>query len=114
LYTSELTWRELSSYVAGLSPQAATRTALNDGVPEPTGEQILLADVFDAVAINDWHFSAANTAENKPTPKKPAPYPRWWLKQRQDKNTPQRLAKLAAARQRRQERQKAITDGRIA
>lgn len=111
----DLTYRELASLVSGLSPQAATRTALRDGLPEPTGQEVLLADVFDAVTIFDWHFSSANAEPKKPKPKKPKPYPRWWVTQsRAKKNSPERVAKLEDARRRKREREQAIAEGRIA
>lgn len=114
LFAGDLTWRELSSYVRGLSPTSATRTALNEGVLEPTGEQVILADLFDAVALNDWHFALANTDEKKAKPKRPKPYPRWWAPQAGRKDSPQRLAKLEDARRRKRERERAIAEGRIA
>jgi hypothetical protein len=114
LYTGSLTWRELASYVLGLSPTSATRTALNGGTTEPTGEQVLLADLFDAVVTLDWHFALANADEKKATPKKPKAYPRWWLAQPSRKSSTERLAKLDDARRRKQERQQAIAEGRIA
>ncbi|MEV7364243.1 hypothetical protein ACWENS_10740 [Streptomyces sp. NPDC004532] len=114
LFTGELTWRELSNLVRGLPPGSATRTALNDGALEPTPEAALLADLFDAVTILDWHFVSANADDKKPKPKKPKPYPRWWVKQARPKNSPQRLAKLEDARRRKREREQAIAEGRIA
>ncbi|MFJ9740810.1 hypothetical protein [Streptomyces sp. NPDC101166] len=98
----------------GLSPDSATRTALNDGIPEPTGEQILLADLFDAVSTLDWHFALANSDEKKAKPKKPKPYPRWWAKPAGRAASPSRLAKLEDARRRKRERERAIAEGRIA
>ena len=100
--------------MSGLSPTSPTRTAVNDGVPEPTGEQLLLADLFDAVTLHDWHFAVANTEEKKPKPKKPKPYPRWWLRQSRPKHSPQRVAKLEDARRRKRQREQAIAEGRIA
>jgi hypothetical protein len=114
LYAGDLTWRELSSYVRGLSPESATRTAVNGGIPEPTGEQIMLADLFDAVSTLDWHFALANTDEKQRKPKQPKPYPRWWAKQNSRSSSPERLAKLEDARRRKREREKAIAEGRIA
>lgn len=114
LFTGGLTWRELASYVRGLSPASATRTALNDGVPEPTGEQILLADLFDAVSIHDWHFAMANSDEKKPKPRQPKPYARWWVTQPRGAKSAERLAKLEDARRRKRDREKAIAEGRIA
>ena len=114
LYTGRLTWRELASLVQGLSPAAATRTALNGGIPEPTGEQVILADLFDAVTTHDWHFAVANSDEKKPKPKRPQSYPRWWMTQPSRKKSPERLAKLEDARRRKRERERAIAEGRIA
>jgi hypothetical protein len=114
LYTGTLTWRELASYVLGLSPTSATRTALNGGTVEPTGEQIILADLFDAVTTHDWHFAQANADDKKAKPKKPKPYPRWWITQPSRKNSPERLAKLDDARRRKRAREQAIAEGRIA
>lgn len=113
LFTGELTWRELSNLVRGLSPGAATRTALNDGIPDATGEQVILADLFDALSIHDWHFSSANSDPKKAQPKRPRKYPRWW-EQKKPRHSPQRVAKIADARRRKQEREKAIAEGRIA
>lgn len=113
LYTGNLTWRELSNLVRGLSPGSATRTALNDGVLEPTGEQVILADLFDAVTIQDWHFALANSDEKKAKPKKPKPYPRWWI-QHKPRHSEQRVAKIEDARRRKRAREKAIAEGCIA
>ncbi|MEU6768505.1 hypothetical protein ABZ916_39105 [Streptomyces sp. NPDC046853] len=99
--------------MSGLPSGCATRTALRDGVPEATGEQIILADIFDAVSIHDWHFSSANSDPKKPKPKKPKKYPRWW-EQKKPRHSPQRVAKLEDARRRKREREKAIAEGRIA
>lgn len=113
LVTGNLTYRELSSLVGGLSPGSATRLALRDGVLEATGEQIILADLFDAVSILDWHFSTANTDDKKPKPKRPKKYPRWW-EQQKPRHSPQRVAKLEDARRRKRAREQAIAEGRIA
>lgn len=114
LTNGDLTYRELSSYVQGLPPGSATRTALNEGTPEPTGEQVMLADLFDAVALLDWHFVLANAEEKKAKPKRPKPYPRWWQQQPKRRKSPQRIAKLEDARRRKREREQAIAEGRIA
>jgi hypothetical protein len=100
--------------VQGLSPESATSAAVNGGIPEPSGEQILLADLFDAVSTLDWHFALANSDDKKAKPKKPKPYPRWWVKQTGRSSSPERLAKLEDARRRKREREKAIAEGRIA
>ncbi|MFE3326900.1 hypothetical protein [Streptomyces sp. NPDC059176] len=115
LFTGDMTWRELLSYVDGLPPQSRTRTALNEGRVEPTQEARVLADLFDAVSIHDWHFCAANTDEKKPQPKRPSPYPRWWIPQRptSPRGSEQRAAKFEDARRRRQARQQAIASGHI-
>lgn len=109
----QLTYRELANLVRGLSPGSATRLALNDGTPDASGEQVLLADLFDAVSVLDWHFSLANSDPKKPEPKKPQPYPRWWVKQNSERSE-RRVAKLEDARRRKREREKAIAEGRIA
>ncbi|MEW2578340.1 hypothetical protein [Streptomyces syringium] len=114
LYTGELTWRELSSLVRGLSPQSATRTALNHGRPEPTGEQVLLADLFDITQHLDWHVQAANVAKRSDLPKKPKPYPRWWDTTPRRTNSSQRVARIEDARRRAAARRQAISEGRIA
>ncbi|MGE9696661.1 hypothetical protein ACQKFA_23260 [Streptomyces sp. CH6] len=115
LYTGGLTWRELISYVRGLSPQAATRTALNAGIPEPSGEQIVLADLIDTVNALDWHFRQVNTAEKAPKAKPAKPYPRWWEpKPDTARRTAQRVARLEDARRRKRAREQAIAEGRIA
>lgn len=115
LYTGGLTWRELISYVRGLSPQAATRTALNGGIPEPSGEQIVLADLIDTVNALDWHFRQVNTAEKAPKAKPAKPYPRWWEpKPDTARRTAERVARLEDARRRKRAREQAIAEGRIA
>lgn len=116
LYTGGLTWRELSNLVRGLSPTSATRTALNGGIVEPSHEEVLLADLFDALTILDYHFCSANTDEKKVRLiKMPKPYRRRWLGQADDSgNSEKRAAKLEDARRRRKERQRAIDSGLIA
>lgn len=121
LYASEcgacgqgrLTWRELASYISALSPQAATRTALNGGHVEPTQEALILADVFDALSASDYHFVSANADPKKPPPKPPKPYPRWWMRTSSPDTSERRVAKLDDARRRKRERQEAIAQGLI-
>jgi hypothetical protein len=101
--------------VRGLSPTSATRTAISGGVVEPSHEEVALADVFDALTTLDYHFVSANTDEKKAGQvKPPKPYPRRWLQQAEDGKTEKRTAKLEDARRRRQEREQAIAEGRIA
>lgn len=115
LYTGEMTWRELASYVQGLPPDSRVRTALNDGRPEPTGEQLLLADVFDMLQRVNWTLQAVNSDPKKQPPKPPKPYPRWWLAAASTKaKGGDRLARLEAGRTRRRERAEAIAAGLIA
>lgn len=113
LFTGDLSWRELSSYIWGLSPRSATRTAIS-GFVEPSNETVLMADVFDAISVLDYHLVVANTDENKAKAVKlPKPYPRWWLKQAKQDSGEARVAKLEDARRRRRERQQAIDHGLI-
>lgn len=109
-----LTWRELASLVRGLPPGSATRTAMNDGVPEPTGEQVILADIADLVQWLDWHTVAAQATKSSELPKKPKPYPRYWNRKPSRRDSPQRVARIEDARQRAAERRRAIAEGRIA
>lgn len=98
-----------------MSPTSATRTALNDGVVEPSHEEVLLADVFDAVTTLDHHFCSANSDEKKARLiKPPKPYPRRWLQKADDGKSEKRATKLEDARRRRRERQHAIDTGLIA
>lgn len=114
LYTGQLTWRELLSYVDGLPPGSRVRTALNGGRPEPTAEAVLLADIFDMLQNVDWHIVASNVDKKTNLPKTPKPYPRWWMKAPRSKTDGgERVARLEAARARRRERAQAIADGRI-
>ncbi|WP_050515046.1 hypothetical protein [Streptomyces rimosus] len=108
-----LTWRELSTYIQRLPPDSATRTALNDGVPEPSSETLVLADLFDMLAVMDWHQAQANSDPKKRKPKAPKPYPRWWEK-KTPRHSPERVARIEDARRRKRERERAITEGRIA
>ncbi|WP_411102439.1 hypothetical protein [Streptomyces sp. cmx-4-9] len=115
LFTGDLTWRELASYVDGLPPGSRVRTALNDGRAEPTAEAVLLADVFDMLQNVDWHIVASNIDKKSNLPKIPRPYPRWWMKPARSKTDgSERVARLEAARERRRERAEAIAEGRIA
>ncbi|MCX4801789.1 hypothetical protein OG594_09010 [Streptomyces sp. NBC_01214] len=110
-----MTWRELASYVQGLPPDSRVRTALNGGRPEPTGEQLLLADVFDMLQRVNWTLQAVNSDPKKQLPKSPKPYPRWWLASATGKaKGGDRLARLEAGRTRRRERAEAIAAGLIA
>lgn len=72
-----------------------------------------MADLFDLVAMHDWHFISANADEKKAKPKAPKKYPRWWLPPRGAKSA-ERVAKIEAARRRKHAREKAIAEGRIA
>lgn len=109
-----MTWRELSSYVQGLPPHARVRTALREGREEPTGEQVLLADVFDMLQRVNWTLQAVNASKDK-APKPPKPYPRWWLAsgpgRAPDK---QRLERLERARERARDRKRQMQLGAIA
>lgn len=114
LYTGDLTWRELVSLVQGLPAHTLTRTALNDGKPEPTAETILLADVFDMLQHVDWHVQAQNAEKKSQLPKKPKPYPRWWDTGRGRKqHSPQRQARIKDAQRRAAERRRLIAEGVI-
>lgn len=97
-----MTWRELSSYVHGLPPHARVRTALREGREEPTGEQVLLADVFDMLQRVNWTLQAVNAAKESQQPKAPKPYPRWWLRGKGEasKDAGARLARMEDARER--------------
>lgn len=88
---------------------------MNAGRVEPTQEAVILADLFDAITIQDWHFVTANADDKKAKPKPPKPYPRWWQLDgtRETKRSEQRVAKLDDARRRKRERQQAIAEGRI-
>lgn len=99
----------------GLSPTCATRTALNEGFVEPSHEEVVLADVFDALTNLDYHFVSANTDEKKARQvKPPKPYPRRWLAQATEDKSTRRAAKVQDARRRRRERRQAIEAGLIA
>lgn len=99
----------------GLSPTSATRTAISDGVVDPSHEEVVLADVFDALTTLDYHFVSANADEKKARQiKPPKPYPRRWLQQDGDRKAEQRSTRLEDARRRRRERQRAIDSGLIA
>jgi hypothetical protein len=114
LFTGGLTYRELSNLVRGLSPQAATRTAINGGRIEPSQEVVVLADVFDAISVLDYHLVSANSDEKKAKQlKPPKPYPRWWLKTQEPDRAEQRVARLEDARRRKRERAQAIAQGLI-
>ncbi|GGP56065.1 hypothetical protein GCM10010214_31610 [Streptomyces abikoensis] len=111
VFTGELTWRELSSLVHGLPPASATRTALNEGTPEPSGEEIVLADLFDLVQHLRWDVEYAASGK-KPTA--PKPYPRRWARHaRRRAISPERAGRIADARRRQAERHQAITEGRL-
>ncbi|MFD0384693.1 hypothetical protein ACFQ2B_27960 [Streptomyces stramineus] len=87
---------------------------LNHGRPEPTGEQVLLADVFDMIQHLDWHVQAANVAKRSDLPKRPKPYPRWWDTTSRRTHSPERVARIEDARRRQSARRRAIAEGRIA
>lgn len=109
-----MTWRELVGYVRALPTSSATRTALNGGRPEPTAETILLADCFDMLQNVDWHVQAANVTKRSDLPKRPKPYPRWWIRQAASRHSPERAARIADARRRKRDRERAIAQGRLA
>lgn len=116
LFTGGMTWRELGVYVRGLPPDSATRTAMNGGLPEPTQETILLADVFDMLQHVRWQIAAQNVDQDSKLPKQPTPYPRWWDPRRgsKKKNSPQRVARIEDAQRRAAVRKRAIATGQIA
>lgn len=109
-----LTWRELGVYVRRLPPESATRTALNEGKPEPSAETILLADCFDMLQHVAWYIQASNATKKSELPKKPRPYPRWWAPDRRRRqHSPQRQARIKDAQRRAAERRRLITEGAI-
>jgi hypothetical protein len=115
LFTGGMTWRELGVYLRGLPPDSATRTAMSDGVPEPTPEAALLADVIDAVQWVRWQIAAHGVEKESQLPKQPRPYPRWWDPERgRKKNSPERVARIEDARRRAAERKRKIATGQIA
>lgn len=110
-----MTWRELAGYVQGLPPQARVRTALREGREEPTGEQMLLADVYDMLGHVDWHVQTANATKDSKLPKPPKPYPRWWVAEASAKPTDEkRLARIENARQRARDRKRQLEQGAVA
>lgn len=115
LFTGEMTWRELGVYLRGLPPGSATRIAMNEGMPEPTQESILLADVIDALQAVRWQVAAHGVEKESQLPKWPRPYPRWWDPERgRKKNSPERVARIEDARRRAAERKRKIATGQIA
>jgi hypothetical protein len=115
VYTGEMTWRELASYVQGLPPDSRVRTALNGGRPEATGEQVLLADVFDMLQRVNWTLQAVNATKESKAPKPPKPYPRWWLASGAAKvPDEQRRHRLERARERARDRKRQLREGAIA
>jgi len=114
LFTGEMTWRELGVYLRALPADSATRTAMNDGKPEPTAETVVLTDVFDMLQNIDWHIQAQNAEKKSQLPKKPKPYPRWWDTGRgRKRHSPQRQARIKDAQRRAAERRRLIAEGAI-
>jgi hypothetical protein len=106
LFTGELTWRELGVFLRGLPPASRLRTALNGGQPAWTGEQYILADIFDALAQANWQRGGD---AKKRLPKS---YPRPG-DDRRGRDSAERIAAMADARERARERARAIAAGEI-
>ncbi|MEU7066884.1 hypothetical protein [Streptomyces sp. NPDC046161] len=103
-----MTWREFAAYVAGLPPHARVRTALNGGRPEPSVDQLILADLADLLQRLQWTLQAVNSEKGK-APKAPKPYPRQWLQPKPSKSTsPDRVARIEDARRRARERKSSL------
>lgn len=92
----------------GLPPHARVRTALNEGRPEPSGDQLILADLADLLLRLTWTLQAVNSEKGK-APKVPKPYPRWWLEEKPAKKAdPARVARIEDARRRAKERKASL------
>lgn len=80
------------------------RTALNGGRPEPSVDQLILADLADLLLRLTWTLQAVNSEKGK-APKPPKPYRRWWLEEKPTKSAdPARVARIEDARRRARER----------
>lgn len=76
-------WSQVAHFVQYLRPGSALYDELH---PETAGwshTDVMLADVFDAVAALHHAFVAANS---KKKPKRPKPYPRPWAKHKETKH----------------------------
>lgn len=80
---ARLSWRALGVFVRRLDATSAyVREVAPDTAPWLGTERIqsMLADLFDAVVMLDWHLVCANTPKGKTRPKRPKPYPRPWAR----------------------------------
>lgn len=78
---ARLSWRALGVFVRHLDASSAyVREVEPERAPWLGTERIpsMLADLFDMVAVLDWHLVCANTPRGKQRPRRPKPYPRPW------------------------------------
>lgn len=78
---SRVSWRALGNFMRHLDASSAyAREAMPETAPWLGTETIkpVLCDIFDMLAVIDWHLVCSNTPKGKARPKKPKPYPRPW------------------------------------
>lgn len=107
-----LTWRELAGYIRQLPARARTRLAMGETDGVWGLQEHLQALTIDELRVANWQRQNEGVKASQQS-KPPVPISRPGTGRVRDKNSPERIAKRKAARQRAAERRRAITAGEI-
>lgn len=72
-------WTALRSFVEHLDASSATVKETDPEIADwqgPSRLPMILADIYDLLAVFRWQYATANTKKGKKKPKKPEPYER--------------------------------------
>lgn len=107
-----LTWRELAVYVKQLPSSARTRVAQGDKDGLWGLGEHFLALAIDELRVANWQRSNEGVKPGRQS-RAPRPIERPGMKRGRDKNSPERVAKRLAAKERAAQRRSDIAAGRI-
>ena len=77
-----LGWTALAHFIKYLGPGSALYDEVHPETARWTQGDMILADIFDAVSAFRYAFASANS---KGKPRRPKPYPRPWVRERETK-----------------------------
>ena len=80
---ANLGWTSLAHFVAYLKPGSALYDEVNPDTARWGHADMMLADIYDAITSFIFAYASANS---KGRPKRPKPYPRPWVKAKDEKH----------------------------